>query len=180
MNIVPLDFPGCFLVIPRVTDDARGRFVKPFAYSQFTRYGLRTDFVEQFYSVSGPGVLRGMHFQLPPAHHAKLVYCIAGGINDVLLDLRRNSPNFGQYQTIPLSAATAHAIYIPSGIAHGFSVPEGNGAATMVYNVTSEYSPEHDSGVLWSSFKCVWDLKSPILSARDAAFPSLADFTNPF
>ncbi len=179
MEFAQLDLPGCFLIAPRDSTDARGRFVKPFARSQFAHHGLMTNFVEQFYSVSHPGVLRGMHFQLPPAHHAKLVYCVAGEVRDVLLDLRRNSSTYGRHVAITLSAATAQALYIPPGIAHGFSVT-GSASATMVYNVTSEHSPKHDAGVLWSSFGCDWGIDHPTVSTRDAGFPSLADFSSPF
>lgn len=173
-----LELPGCHLLEPRVFRDARGTFVKPFVRSAFEAQGLRTDFVEQYHSTSVPGVIRGMHFQHPPHAHAKLVYCAAGAVRDVILDLRSGSPTRGQHRVIELSAASGYAVYMPAGIAHGFvalSEP-----ALMVYNVTSEYAPEHDDGVRWDSFGCDWAVQDPMVSARDRAFATLADFRSPF
>lgn len=173
-----LEIQGCHLVEPRVLCDVRGTFVKPFVQSAFEAHGLRTDFVEQYHSTSAPGVIRGMHFQRPPHAHAKLVYCAAGAVRDVLLDLRVRSPTRGRHLVVPLSAESGRAVYVPEGVAHGFvAISE---PALMVYNVTSEYAPAHDDGVRWDSFGCDWNVHDPLLSARDRAFAALADFHSPF
>jgi dTDP-4-dehydrorhamnose 3,5-epimerase len=169
---------GCLLLQPRVLADARGRFVKTFHADAFRALGLETGFVEQYYSHSQRGVVRGMHFQRPPAQHAKLVYCVHGEVFDVVLDLRLGSPTYGETRSFTLSAEQGNAIYIPAGMAHGFCATSE--LATLVYNVTSVYAPEHDSGVRWDSIGVQWPADAPLVSPRDAAFVALADFESPF
>lgn len=169
--------PGCLVLQPRVLEDARGRFVKTFHDGAFRALGLEANFVEQYYSHSHRGVVRGMHFQRPPAQHAKLVYCVQGEVFDVVLDLRRGSPTYGQARSVTLSARQGNAIYIPAGFAHGFCATSD---ATLVYNVTSGYAPEHDSGVRWDSIGIDWPAGTPLVSPRDAVFAALADFDSPF
>lgn len=178
MRLTELPLSGCFLLQPRVFQDARGRFVKPLVVSELQAHGLRTDFVEQYHSTSAPGVVRGMHFQTPPHEHAKLVYCASGAVADVLLDLRRQSPTYGQAIELLLTAESGQALYLAAGIAHGFVAIEE--PALMIYNVTSEYAPAHDSGVLWNSFAFDWGVAAPVMSERDRGFPTLADFVSPF
>lgn len=178
MKLTELQISGCHRLQPRVFTDARGRFVKPFVVSQLQAHGLRTDFVEQYHSTSAPGVIRGMHFQTPPHEHAKLVYCAAGAVTDVLLDLRRQSATYGQAIALPLTAESGQVLYIAAGIAHGFVALEA--PALMVYNVTSEYAPSHDAGVRWDSFGFDWGVSAPVMSERDRSFPALADFASPF
>jgi dTDP-4-dehydrorhamnose 3,5-epimerase len=178
MQLAELPISGCFQLQPRVFQDARGRFVKPLVVSQLQAHGLRTDFVEQYHSTSAPGVIRGMHFQTPPHEHAKLVYCAAGAVTDVLLDLRKSSPTFGQAISLPLTAESGYAVYIAAGVAHGFVATQE--PALMVYNVTSEYAPHHDSGVHWDSFGFNWGVSVPVISERDRSFATLADFVSPF
>ena len=178
MQIHQLPISGCYLLQPRVFQDTRGTFVKPFVSSHLKAHGLRADFVEQYHSNSKAGVIRGMHFQTPPHEHAKLVYCAAGAVNDVLLDLRRQSPTFGQAFAMLLTAESGQALHLATGIAHGFvAIKE---PALMIYNVTSEYAPEHDSGIRWDSFGFDWGVAAPLISERDRKFPALADFASPF
>lgn len=178
MEFTELPFSGCFVLQPRIFSDTRGRFVKPLVASQLHAHGLRTDFVEQYHSTSGSGVIRGMHFQTPPHEHAKLVYCAFGAVTDVLLDLRRQSPTYGLAVSLPLTAESGDALYLAAGIAHGFvAIAE---PALMIYNTTSEYAPWHDSGVRWDSFGFDWGIVSPVISERDRGFPALADFASPF
>lgn len=178
MEFTELPFGCCFLLQPRVFQDARGRFVKPLVVSQLKAHGLRTDFVEQYHSTSAPGVVRGMHFQTPPHEHAKLVYCADGAVTDVLLDIRRQSPTYGQAIALSLTAESGQALYIAAGIAHGFVALEA--PALMVYNVTTEYAPSHDAGVRWDSFGFDWGVLAPVMSERDRSFPAFADFVSPF
>lgn len=175
--VTPSALPGCVALQPRVLADARGRFVKTFHAEAFRALGLETAFVEQYYSHSQAGVVRGMHFQRPPAQHAKLVYCTAGEVFDVVLDLRVGSPTYGQAATFTLSAEQGNALYIPAGLAHGFCALV---EATLVYNVTSVYAPEQDDGVRWDSIGVDWPVAAPLVSPRDALFPALADFASPF
>ena len=113
---------GCFELQPKVFEDVRGRFVKVFHEQAFAAQGLQTDFVEEYYSVSYKNVIRGMHFQLPPMDHVKMVYCVEGEVLDAVVDLRVGSLTYGQYALFELTAAKANSIYIPKGMAHGFCV----------------------------------------------------------
>lgn len=178
MKLTEQTLNGCYLLQSHVFQDSRGSFVKPFVASALQAHGLRTDFVEQYFSTSKPGVIRGMHFQTPPHEHAKLVYCAAGAVKDVLLDLRKQSATYGKVISLPLAAELGQALYIPVGIAHGFIAIEA--PALMIYNVTSEYSPKHDNGVRWDSFGFDWSVTDPVISERDCRFPELADFVSPF
>ena len=177
-EITELALPGCYVVRPVVRQDARGRFVKPFQASWFARAGLRTDFAEQYHSRSARGVVRGLHFQVPPADHAKLVSCVSGRVFDVALDLRVGSPTYGQVATVELDGETARAVYLPSGIAHGFQALEDG--CTVLYAVTSEFAPDCDAGVLWSSAGIRWPIERSIVSDRDRALPPLDAFRSPF
>ena len=170
--------PGCFVLQFPVFDDARGHFVKTIQRSVFEAHGLEGDFRECFYSTSHRNVLRGLHFQLPPSDHAKLVYCTAGAIYDVTLDLRVGSPTYGQHEIYELSSNADNAVYLPRGIAHGFFVREA--PAVMVYHVTSEHDPARDAGIHWNSFGAAWPVEQPVVSARDDGFLPLAAFESPF
>lgn len=177
-DILETAIPGVRELRAAVRRDRRGRFIKTFHAGVFAEHGLAAEFREQYYSVSDAGVLRGLHFQTPPAAHAKLVFCTAGAVFDVALDLRRGSPAFGRHAAFTLSAENAAQVYIPPGCAHGFCVTEG--PATLVYATTTEYSPVFDAGVLWNSAGIDWPNEAPLLSARDAGFPPLSGFESPF
>ncbi len=170
--------PGCFVLQFPVFHDERGHFVKTIQRSVFEAQGLEADFRECFYSTSYEDVLRGLHFQTPPSDHAKLVYCTAGAIYDMTLDLRVGSPTYGQHEIYELSSSASNAVYLPRGIAHGFYVREA--PAVMVYHVSSEHDPERDAGVHWNSFGAAWPVEQPIVSARDDSFPSFSEFESPF
>jgi dTDP-4-dehydrorhamnose 3,5-epimerase len=180
MNLkrVETRIPGCYELQARKLSDDRGDFVKTYHRDWFESLGLSNDWAEQYYSSSKPGVVRGLHFQLPPYDHAKLVYCIAGRVLDVALDLRCGSPTYGDHIRIELSAEQANMLYLPSGLAHGFSTFDE--PATLVYNVTSVYHPESDTGICWDSAGIQWPHSSPQLSARDKSFAALEVFDSPF
>ena len=169
---------GAYLIQLPVANDNRGVFVKSFHAPSLAEGGINFDLKESYYSFSHKNVIRGMHFQLPPHQHAKLVFCQQGAILDVIVDLRRNSPTYGQYFAQELSAQNNLAFYIPEGFAHGFkSLTDG---ALTYYLVSSAYSREHDTGILYSSIGMYWGIANPILSARDASFLALSDFKSPF
>ena len=177
-TLKPSAIQGCFELQPKVLDDARGRFVKVFQEHAFAELGLETVFVEEYYSVSHQNVLRGMHFQLPPMDHVKMVYCVQGEVMDAVIDLRVDSPTYGQHALFELNAEKANSIYIPKGMAHGFCVISKQ--ATMVYKVSSAYSLEHDAGILWNSSGIPWPENDVILSARDQHFLAFDKFVSPF
>lgn len=175
--------PGTWVVRLKRFQDARGSFVKTYARSVFDAAlgalpsGPAFDLREEFYSISGQDVIRGMHFQTPPHDHAKVVYCAVGIVDDVLLDLRRG-PGFGRVASVRLDGEAPCAVYIPSGIAHGFvSRTEGS---LMVYKTTTEHAPSNDDGIRFDSFGFNWQCAKPVMSARDQAHPALDDFESPF
>lgn len=176
LTATPLN--GCYEIKPKIQNDDRGRFVKIFHSPEFEKLGLETDFQEEYYSVSHAGVVRGLHFQRPEMDHAKLVYCVSGGVFDVVVDLRIGSPTYTKSYSIELSVEKGNCLYIPKGFAHGFAVESGQ--ATMVYKVSTVYSPENDDGVLWCSLDVDWPIKNPILSIRDSKFEPLDRFDSPF
>lgn len=178
MKITKTDLRGLYIIKPKIFKDERGMFVKVFQEQVFKELGLLSNFKETFYSISKKNVIRGMHFQIPPFDHAKLVYVVEGKILDVILDIRKNSPTYGRCISLELSGRNKKAIYIPSGFAHGFIVKTDS--AIVVYMQTTIYSPEYDKGIRWDSFGIDWGIKNPIISERDGNFPSLDRFKSPF
>lgn len=168
---------GLYLLHNRQLTDERGTFCKTYQYEQFAKKGLLTDFREEFYSRSHTGVLRGMHFQLPPHAHRKVVYCVQGRVLDVILDLRTDSSGFGNFQSFELSPSNGRCLFIPQGCAHGFWALE---ESIMMYKVETAFSPDHDAGILWSSFGFEWPGRNPVLSTRDGQHESLEGFRSPF
>jgi dTDP-4-dehydrorhamnose 3,5-epimerase len=178
MRIEATDLPGCHLVHSGRSADGRGSFTKTFHGDSFAAAGLRTDWREAYCSVSVRDVVRGMHFQLPPAEHAKLVFCLDGQVLDVVLDLRRGSPTFGEHRAFHLDEQAGVGVYIPSGCAHGFC--SLSDTSTMYYTVTSVHAPAQDAGIAWDSFGFDWPVRSPIMSDRDRQHPSFDDFETAF
>ena len=158
--------------------DKRGLFVKTLHADAFSNLGLERNFAEEYYTFSLPRVLRGLHFQVPPYDHLKIVYCAQGEVMDAVVDLRRGSPTYGKHEIFRLSPEKGNMVYIPSGFAHGFYVTGIE--ALMVYKVTTIYSPEHDSGILWNSVGISWPDSAPILSEKDHNFPAFEGYKSPF
>jgi dTDP-4-dehydrorhamnose 3,5-epimerase len=153
--------------------DARGSFVKTFNTEQFKEVGIEFKVAECFYSTNAKGVLRGMHYHTPPMEHAKIVYCTAGSILDVAVDIRKHSPSFGKYVHVNLDAQSANALYIPKGFAHGFLTLSN--VATVCYMVDGIYSAAHDAGIAYNSFGMEWPTMDLIISDRDKGFIKLKD-----
>lgn len=158
--------------------DQRGSFIKVFNEEFFKENGLETNFKESYYSISAKNVIRGMHFQVPPAEHTKLVYLNSGGILDVVLDLRKASETYGKFFSIELTVSNPVLIYIPIGCAHGFLSLEDNSMVT--YLQTTCYHPSSDSGIRYDSFGFKWPSNAVIVSQRDKAFNALNNFSSPF
>ena len=169
---------GLKLIQPRIFTDLRGTFVKTFHAGLFEQLGMEFQPREEFFSVSHRNVVRGMHFQSPPAAHAKLVYCVAGRVLDVVVDLRKASPTFGRHASRELSAVNREMFFIPVGFAHGFaSLADGS---VMVYQTSTVHAPECDAGILWNSFGFDWGMADPVINERDRKFPALLEFASPF
>ncbi len=152
--------------------DDRGSLTKCFS-SQNTPIPIK----ESFYSHSHKDVIRGMHFQIPPHDHEKIIHVITGEIRDVLLDIRKNSPTFGECFTFILSEEKKQALFIPKGFAHGFhSLKE----STVLYLLSTTYHPPSDQGIRYDSFGYDWGINHPTLSKRDLEFLPFKSFASTF
>ncbi len=160
-------------------EDERGQFCKTFEYSQIKlQTGIEFEMRESYYSLSKKGVLRGMHFQYPPADHHKIVFVPQGRVFDVSLDLRKNSPTYGKIHSQELSADNNMGMLIPSGFAHGFQALEDD--SMTYYLLSSEYEADLDDGLHYSSCGIDWPLPITELSSRDESFEKFSEFDSPF
>lgn len=171
MKIIDTPFDGLFVLETVNFQDNRGNFQKLFNYDFFKEKKLDTDFKEFYYSVSQKDVIRGMHFQLPPFEHTKLVYVSKGSVKDVVIDLRKESITYKRCFSIDLDSELAQYLYIPKGFAHGFLSLEND--SIVNYAQTSCYSKEHDCGIAYDSIGFDWNVVSPIVSGRDLMFDTL-------
>lgn len=177
-NFQALPLEGAFLITLPEFEDNRGLFIKAYQEGIFKSQGIAFELKESYCSVSRKDVIRGMHFQLPPYDHSKIVFCPQGSILDVIVDLRKDAPTYGQYHAEVLSAENHRAFFIPKGFAHGFKSLEDH--SITYYLVSSEHNSTADAGILYNSFGMDWQTAQPILSERDLTFKSLEAFLSPF
>jgi len=170
-----LEIHDIILIEPDVFKDKRGFFMETYKHSDFVRIGIHEHFVQENYSKSQRGVLRGLHYQKNPNAQGKLVQCIKGDIFDVAVDIRRGSPTFGKWAGLKLSGKNRLILYIPPGFAHGFVVKSA--FAEVLYKCTKEYSPEDERGIIWNDpdIDIHWRVKKPLLSGKDMSYPLLRD-----
>jgi dTDP-4-dehydrorhamnose 3,5-epimerase len=167
-----LEIPDVILIEAQAFEDGRGLFVETYKRSIFSANGIDDTFVQDNYSHSLRGVLRGLHYQKHPKAQAKLVTVLKGEIFDVAVDIRRGSPTYGRWVGETLTAKDCRLIYIPVGFAHGFCVLSEQ--ADVLYKVTAEYAPELDRGVIWNDpdIGIRWPIDAPTVSLKDAQLPS--------
>ena len=167
MKAISLPLPGLVLIERVLHRDARGFFSERFHAGKFEEFGLPTQFVQDNHSRSVPGVLRGLHYQHTPGQ-GKLVSVTRGRIWDVAVDLRADSPTFGQHSGLELSDVNGHLLWIPAGFAHGFCVL-GEEAADVVYSVDVHYHPGGEAGISWDDpdLAIAWPIEQPIVSQKD-------------
>lgn len=178
MEIRRLELDGVLEIVPRKFGDARGFFSETYSEKRFSEAGIDIGWVQDNQSFSAEkGVLRGLHFQLPPFAQDKLIRVLRGSIFDVAVDLRKVSPTYGKWVSCVLSANAWNQLLVPKGFAHGFLTLEPN--VEVFYKVSAPYAPEHDRGIRWNdpSIGIAWPLegREPVLSGKDAAAPFLAD-----
>ncbi|MBP5540666.1 MAG: dTDP-4-dehydrorhamnose 3,5-epimerase [Bacteroidales bacterium] len=183
MQVIPTDIQGVFIIEPRVFGDARGYFFESFSARDFAREtGIEVDFVQDNESFSRYGVLRGLHFQMPPYAQAKLVRVVQGAVLDVAVDLRSGSPTYGRHVAAELTAENHRQFFMPKGIAHGFSVlsPE----VIFQYKCDEYYHPESEGALAWDDPDLAIDWKLPadkvLLSEKDKHHPAFRSFSTPF
>ena len=181
MQFTKTKLDGVYVIKPQVFQDERGFFLETYSQKEFQKQGIEANFVQDNHSKSvKKGVLRGLHFQNPPYAQAKLVRVAKGAVYDVILDLRKNSPTFDQWEGFTLSADNFEMLYIPKGFAHGFCTLEDN--TEFLYKTDEFYVPESESGIIWNDpdLKINWPISEAeiILKDRDKNWPRFKDVKN--
>lgn len=177
MTISQTKLAGVLLVEPRVFGDPRGYFLETYRRDRFAEVGVPDVFVQDNESFSTRGILRGLHYQWPKPQ-GKLVRVLRGSVYDVAVDIRRQSPTFGQWVGVELSAENKHQLWVPAGFAHGFCVTSED--VLVVYKCTDYYAPDCEHTVLWNdpAVGIEWPTDCPQLSAKDIAGIPLAEIAN--
>lgn len=181
MEFRKTNLKDAYLITPPVFRDPRGFFLESYSKQKFQEQGIEIDFVQDNHSLSTEkGVLRGLHFQRPPFAQAKLVRVTRGKVFDVIVDLRKNSKTYGEWQSFELSAENFQMLFVPRGFAHSFLTLEDN--TEFQYKCDEFYHPEADSGIIWNdpTLKIDWPVENPVLSEKDQKLGTFKDFESPF
>ena len=180
MEIEEKEIKGLIEIFPKVFGDQRGFFLETFNASRYNDILRNIQFVQDNFSSSNKGVLRGLHFQNPPYSQGKLVQVITGSALDVAVDLRRNSETYGQQVKVLLSSEKRNQFWIPEGFAHGFLSLEDN--TIFSYKCTNYYNPQSEVTILWNdrNLKIDWQIDNPIISPKDKEGVLFKDFDTPF
>lgn len=182
MDIKTFEIQGLQLITLKSFADNRGFFVERYNQKSFQKAGLDMDFVQDNFSTSQPGVLRGLHYQFSPAQ-TKFITCLRGTVLDVAVDLRKDSPTLGKHQLVELDGSNPQWFLVPAGFAHGFLVTSKE-PADVLYKVNTFYSAAGEGAILWNDpeLGISWPISHPILSSKDAAASSWSNFkkNNPF
>lgn len=174
MQVIETGLDGLVELIPVVFNDTRGWFMEFYKSETFSKAGIRYTFDQENLSFSRKGVVRGLHFQLPPYEQAKLVTVLAGKVLDVVVDLRKGSKTFGKVHTCLLDADRHNLLMIPEGFAHGFAAMEDS---LFIYKTSNVYNRDSECGIRWDdpSLKISWPVPDPVLSDKDRNLPTLEE-----
>lgn len=180
MQIIETQIPGLLEIIPRVFGDERGYFYESYNKGAFQNVGVNLEFVQDNQSLSNRGVLRGLHFQNPPFAQGKLVRVIQGAVLDVVVDIRKGSPTYGQHHKVKLTGENKLMFWVPPGFAHGFATLEDN--TIFSYKCTQLYNKESEGAVLWNDpdLAIDWGLENPLLSEKDQEARPLSELKTQF
>ena len=182
MEVIKTNIEGVIIVEPRIFKDGRGYFFESFSQREFEEKVCKTTFVQDNESKSSYGVVRGLHFQKPPFAQSKLVRVIKGAVLDVAVDIRKDSPTFGQYVSVELTGENHRQFFIPRGFAHGFSVLSEE--VIFQYKCDNFYSPQSEGAIAWNDPDLNIDWRIPaekvVLSEKDSKHPRLKDWQNVF
>ena len=182
MEVIKTDIEGVVILEPRVFKDSRGYFFESYSKRVFDELVRPVDFVQDNESVSTRGVMRGLHFQLPPFTQSKLVRCVRGAVLDVAVDIRKGSPTYGHHVAVELTEDNHRQLFVPRGFAHGFAVLSD--VAVFQYKCDNYYHPQADGGISIAddSLGIDWLINplDAILSEKDTRHPLLSDFDSPF
>ncbi|MBL4652840.1 MAG: dTDP-4-dehydrorhamnose 3,5-epimerase [Flavobacteriales bacterium] len=180
MEIIKTHLEGLFVIQPTVFEDSRGYFFESYNETQFQQAGISDKFIQDNQSKSQKGVLRGLHFQNPPFAQGKLVRVITGSVLDVALDIRANSPTYGQHFTIELTDQNKTMLWVPPGFAHGFATLKND--TIFSYKCTNLYNKESEGCILWndSNLNIDWKIDAPTLSKKDQIGTPFQNFNSLF
>ena len=182
MEVIQTAIEGLVIIEPKIFKDARGYFFESFSQREFDEKVRKINFVQDNESMSGYGVMRGLHFQRPPFTQSKLVRCVKGRVLDVAVDIRKESPTYGRHVAVELSEENPRQFFVPRGFAHGFAVLSKT--AVFQYKCDNFYTPEADSGISLQDESLGIDWRIPIshaiLSEKDTKHLCLKDFDSPF
>jgi len=182
MSFIKTSIPGLIIFEPNVFEDQRGYFFESYNKNLFLSEGINTEFVQDNQSKSGYGVLRGLHYQLPPYAQAKLVRVLSGRVLDVAVDIRKGSPTFGKWESIEISDKNKRQIFIPRGFAHGFVVLSES--AEFFYKCDNFYNPKSEASIIYNDKTLNIDWVIPpgdiVLSEKDRKHPNFSEAKNTF
>jgi dTDP-4-dehydrorhamnose 3,5-epimerase len=180
MEIIETGFKDLLLLKPKVFKDPRGYFYESYNKAIFNNAGIAAEFIQDNQSLSNKNILRGMHFQAPPHAQGKLVRVIKGAVQDVVVDIRKNSVTYGQNYSVDLTEDNFLMLWIPPGFAHGFATLEDN--TIFAYKCTDTYHPETEGGLAWDDRELgiKWQVNDPILSEKDTKYKPFSLFISPF
>ncbi len=180
MKVQQTGFEGLYIIQPSVFEDKRGYFFESWNQQKFRDQGLDFKFVQDNQSMSAANVLRGLHFQVPPWEQGKLVQVTQGSALDVVVDLRKDQPTFGQNYKLVLSSREKNMLWIPPGFAHGFLTLEDN--TLFFYKCTQLYNKESERAILWNDpqLNIDWGIENPVVSEKDKSAMNFRDFNSPF
>lgn len=180
MEIITTPLDGLLLLKPKIFNDLRGYFFESYNIDDYAIHGINCAFVQDNQSLSNKGVLRGLHFQKPPYAQDKLVRVISGSVLDVVVDIRKSSPTYGQHYKVLLSGENNLALFVPKGFAHGFICLEDN--TLFYYKCSALYNREAEDGLLWNdhTLDIDWGIAEPLLSDKDLTYTDFSAFNSFF
>ena len=180
MEIIKTSIKDLLVIKPDVFRDERGYFYESYNKERFAKEGLTMTFIQDNESKSSKGVLRGLHFQKPPYAQGKLVRVVKGAVMDIAVDLRKDSPTYGKWESRLLTEENKEMFWIPEGFAHGFVTLEDD--TIFNYKCTNIYNKESEGSILWNDpdININWNIENPILSEKDKISPLFKNFETPF
>jgi dTDP-4-dehydrorhamnose 3,5-epimerase len=181
MEFRPLRIAGSYEIVFEPRRDDRGCFMRVYDEAEFQKRGLVTRWAQEAHAWNARrGTLRGLHFQQPPHPETKQVQVVSGAIYDLLLDLRKSSPTFGQWEAVELRAGDGKALYVPAGCAQGYQTIEDN--TLIAYRISAPYHPDLQAGVRWNdpSLAIPWPIHNPQVAPKDNQWPLWREFVTPF
>ncbi|MEI7663960.1 MAG: dTDP-4-dehydrorhamnose 3,5-epimerase [Bacteroidota bacterium] len=180
MEIIHTPLEGLLIIKPDVFDDERGYFFESYNFEKFKQAGVDLNFLQDNESMSKKGVLRGLHFQAPPFAQGKLVRVIRGSVLDVAVDIRRDSPTYGKWESVVLSGKNKWMYWVPAGFAHGFATLEDD--TIFFYKCTNVYNKASEGSICWNDpdLNINWEITDPVISGKDKVSPGFGEFVSPF